>query len=35
MDLVEVSWPSGAKQSFYQITEGSDSLSLQKIVDRP
>ncbi len=39
---VEISWPSGAKQSFrnvpadkfYQITEGSDSLAQQKIRGR-
>jgi hypothetical protein len=42
-DLVEVSWPSGLKQSFrnvpagrfYQITEGSNSLALQQITRRP
>jgi len=43
MDLVEITWPSGAKQAFrnvpankfYQIREGSDSLSLQKFAIRP
>jgi len=42
IDLVEITWPSGAKQSFrnvpagkfYLITEGSDSLLLQKIDGR-
>jgi len=43
IDLVEVTWPGGTKQSFrnvvadkfYQISENSDSLSLQKIAGRP
>jgi len=43
LDLVEVQWPSGTKQSFrnvpankfYLITEGSDSLSPQTIAGRP
>ena len=43
IDLVEVTWPGGGKQSFrnvaadrfYQITEYADSLSLQKIAGRP
>src|SRR5262249_24159441 len=43
IDLVEITWPSGLKQSFrkvpanrfYQITEGFDSLSLQKFAVRP
>jgi hypothetical protein len=42
VDLVEVTWPSGLKQSFrnvpagrfYLITEGSDSLAEQKIAGR-
>jgi hypothetical protein len=42
MELVEIQWPSGAEQSFrnvpaakfYLITEGSDSLALQKIDGR-
>ena len=43
VDLVEVAWPSGVKQSFhniaadkfYQITEASESFSLQTIQGRP
>jgi len=43
IDLVEVIWPGGTKQSFhnvvaekfYQISESSDSLSLQKISGCP
>jgi hypothetical protein len=42
VDLVEIQWPDGAKQSFrnvpagkfYLITEGAESLSLQKIAGR-
>ena len=41
-DVVEISWPSGAKQTFravpadkfYQISESSSSLALQKIAVR-
>jgi hypothetical protein len=42
VELVEIQWPSGARQSlhnvaagkFYLITEASDSLTLQKIDGR-